>query len=109
MKKIVHISCLLLAGQTSAYDYCSKFSDNQHTPLVKELSQRLNYGWDAFCHHSRILDVQHELRRYFYNDSSEFEDHSVYTLHYNEYSCEYHYNLIRENWIKDKDYCYSTW
>ena len=108
MKKMLLI-LPILATQTFAYDYCSKFEEGEHASKVKYLSQRLDYSWEEFCDHARIMDVQHEKRNYFYMDSNEFEDHNVYTIHYNEYSCEYHYNIVRSTWMTEKDYCYNTW
>ncbi len=109
MKNILLSVLALSSLSTAAYDYCAKFEDNNHEVKVRALATRLAYDWAEFCDHDRIMDVQHEVRRYYYRDTDQFEDHNVYTLHYNEYSCEYHYNLVRENWIKDKDYCYNTW
>jgi len=109
MKTLTTLGLILIALQVSAYDYCAKFEDNAHELKVRQLSERLAYEWEEFCDHPRIMDVQHEIRRYYYQDTDQFEDHNVYTLHYNEYSCEYHYNVGRKNWFKEKDYCYNTW
>ncbi len=109
MKNILLVTATLMSLSTNAYDYCSKFENNDHEQTVRQLSERLRYSWEEFCDHNRIMDVQHEVRSYYYQDSDQFEDHNVYTLHYNEYSCEYHYNISRTNWQKERDYCYNTW
>ena len=109
MKTILVSLAAMMSVSASAYDYCAKFKNNVHEVKVKQLSERLMYSWEEFCDHPRIMDVQHEVRNYFYMDSQEFEDHNVYTLHYNEYSCDYHFNIPRGTWMKEKDYCYNTW
>ncbi len=38
----------ILATQTFAYDYCSKFEEGEHASKVKYLSQRLDYSWEEY-------------------------------------------------------------
>lgn len=61
------------------------------------------------CNLKRILDIQNESRNYYYADKDQIETHQVMSLHYSEYSCEYHYNTERLKWMIDRQYCYSTW
>lgn len=87
---------------------CTKFESRPAVQTVVQiLAKKLSYSMEQLCNHERILDIQDEPRRFFYQDSGQYETHTVITLHYNEYSCEYHYNAGRSQW--QKEYCYSTW
>lgn len=91
-------------------DKCQRYhKDIEMMSLLDQLADRLKYKFDEFCTNIRIWDIQKEVRRYYYRDTDEMENHQVITLHYNEYSCEYHFNLDRQKWMKGRDYCYNTW
>ena len=108
MKKLIALGLLCLAFSSHAH-LCTKFEGREDMELVLELAEKLMYSPAELCQHQRIMDIQPEVRSYYYQDSDEFEDHKVLTLHYNEYSCEYHFNLVREEWMDARNYCYNTW
>lgn len=92
------------------HDKCIRYNKKPELiDLLEQLADRMNYTYEEFCTNIRIWDIQKETRQYYYRDTDQMEPHSVITVHYNEYSCEYHYNDIRQQWMKSRDYCYNTW
>lgn len=108
MKTLLFTILSLFLADTQAVNHCKRYENSENTELVIALSEKLLYEYSEFCEQERIADLQVEVRRYYYRDSDEFEDHKVLTVHYWEYSCEYHFNLVRENWQDERNYCYST-
>ena len=92
-----------------AVNHCIRYEKNiDKASLIQQLSKRLSYQYNELCTLERIADIQFEERRKFHKDTNEYENHQVVTLHYWEYSCEYHFNLDRKQWNREFDYCYST-
>lgn len=99
---------VLAAGPVGAHTLCDKFAGRpQIETVVQMLAKKLSYTPEELCTLPRLFDIQDEQRRFYYADTDRYEDHTVITLHYGEYSCEYHYNTGRAEW--KKQYCYSTW
>lgn len=97
-----------VASNATTKTLCTKFEARPAVQtVVHMLAKKLSYTMDELCTHPRVLDIQDEQRRFFYQDSGQYETHTVITLHYSENSCEYHYNAGRSQW--QKQYCYSTW
>lgn len=110
MLKIGLITFTLFFSLNVHANLCSYLSkNNDASSTVKKLATKLNYSYEQLCTHPRILAIQDEERSYYYSDSNDFENHLVITLHYSEYSCEYHYNSTRLTWNTEKQYCYNTW
>lgn len=90
-----------------APNHCIQYN---HKPEVRKaleaLAVKLSYSYDEFCGSTRILDIHQEERLIYNQPKDEYDNHLVITLHYNEYSCEYKYNLVDESW--GNQYCYST-
>lgn len=108
MKLLIIFFSFFLAAQTMfAQNLCAQFPTNSHKEgLLKELSTRLNYSYEEFCSNNRILAIYDEVRKVYYAESDEYHDHLFITLHYNEYSCEYQYDLNDRQW-RDQ-HCYNT-
>jgi hypothetical protein len=111
LKKIILIALLTLSiSSIQGANLCTRYeNDGKFHALLENLAEKLFYDFTTFCQESRIGDIQKEVRRYYYQDSDQYEDHTVVTLHYVDYSCEYHFNLERREWITSRQYCYNTW
>ena len=110
MRQYIAIMFLVLfsAVNAGAHTLCDKFAERPAIQtIVHMLAKKLSYTTDELCTNARIFNIQDEQRRFYYADTDRYEDHTVITLHYGEYSCEYHYNTARSEW--KKQYCYSTW
>lgn len=107
MKKVslVFVGVLLFSFNSYGLDFCAKYQGSD-LELVSMLAEKLFYTRDKLCSHPRILDIQKEIRSAYYVDVDSYEDLIVLTLHYNEYSCEYHYNRKRKLWSRQS--CYNT-
>lgn len=98
----------LLFGLSAQGHICKKFEGGLDYKTVENLALKLNYSFEEFCNSNRILDIQKEIR-YLYNYSADQSlKHQVFTLHYNEYSCEYHYVDFFKSWDDERAYCYNT-
>lgn len=105
-------ACLLLCFSSSALanPHCGRYlSDARKTEVLESLADELLYSYDELCSHARIQNIQMEQGEFYYDDTKEFEVHDIVTIHYNEYSCEYHHNVARKLWQSGLHRCYNTW
>lgn len=108
MKSLLLSMVLFFSVSAQAANHCQRYESSPNMNFIVELSKKLSYELSELCELERIADIQFEQRRYYYADSDQFESHKVITLHYWEYSCEYHFNLERDQWQNKRNYCYST-
>lgn len=88
-------------------DKCEQYSNNKEVIKVLEiLSQKLSYTFSEFCENPRIMDIYQTRIDVYMAELDEYHEHISVTLHYNEYSCEYRYNVILNDWGKQQ--CYNT-
>jgi hypothetical protein len=110
MKRILLCFIALSAMSASAgpVNYCERYLSNQlNNFLMHSLAEKLGYTYEEFCVHPRILDVFQEDRRVYHKETDSWQDYRFVTIHYNEYSCEYRYNLNQSRWLGQ--HCYNTW
>lgn len=107
------ISLLLVVGANASaaggggVDYCARYMENSTTAfLMQSLAQKLMYSYEEFCNHPRIMDVYQEDKLVYKRETDEYQKYKFVTVHYNEYSCEYQYNLDEKRWAKQE--CYNT-
>lgn len=111
MKFLTLLASIFLVATTATANevtrYCEKQQSNPvHAELLKALAQKLSYDYNEFCNSPRIIDVFFEDRSVYNRESDTYEDHKFITLHYNEYSCQYTFNLVKKAW--GKQHCYNT-
>lgn len=108
MRYVLAATVVFASLTLEARTLCDKFQSRPELQtVVHMLAKKLSYTADELCQNPRIADIQDEQRRFYYADTDRYETHTVITLHYSEYSCEYHWNAGRSDWMKQ--YCYSTW
>lgn len=106
---------LLLVGvlwATSSFaqsaNHCEQFNGKGLVEdLVKQLSQKLSYDYDAFCSNPRIADIFTEEKLVYHREDDQNHPYQFITIHYYEYSCEYQYSMDEKRWRNQS--CYSTW
>lgn len=108
--KLISLFLVLFSFSTFSSSLCQKQKFNDfEIEVISELAVKLDYSMDELCSNPRIFDIQKEKRVVFNRKTQKSEAHLVITLHYNEYSCEYHFASEKLAWANDYNYCYSTW
>ncbi len=93
---------------SAARNHCFQFLGHEvHEPLVKELAYKLKYNVAEFCNSERIQDIFIEDRLVYHRSDDQYHPYKFITIHYNEYSCEYSYDLNGKRWGHQE--CYNTW
>ena len=113
------LAALLLVGSLSTasangrFNHCEKYLGKTSgngaiamPDLLQQLAAKLGYSYEELCQHPRIMDIYSEVRNLHNREKDTFELHQFITLHYNEYSCEYRFNLVTNSWGAQK--CYNT-
>ena len=110
LKKLSLILGVLIFSQSiRAYEvnHCAQFdADPEMSRLLYSLSEKLSYSYEELCSEPRIFDIFSERRQVYYLESDSYHEHMFITLHYNEYSCEYQFDMVMDQWADQ--HCYST-
>lgn len=100
-----------LGASVSAFagpvDFCARYAKKPVADkLIRSLADKLQYSYEAFCTADRIMDVFQEDKLVYHKETDSFQPYIFVTIHYNEYSCEYQFNLQQDRWAKQE--CYNT-
>ncbi len=108
MFKYILVAIVLSSSPAFAVNHCKQYEKNAFlTQLLQSLSARLSYTHEEFCNSERIMDIFREERLVYHQEDDQYHPYEFITLHYNEYSCEYQYNIDGQKWASQ--YCYNTW
>lgn len=96
------------AHAESVAKYCQRYGQNEvSSKLMHDLAAKLMYSYEDFCASDRIMDVFQEDRLVYHREDDTYQKYKFITVHYDEYSCEYQYNLDYNYWGSQS--CYNTW
>lgn len=89
-------------------DHCAPYAhDNEVISVIELMAPMLSYEYHELCELDRLMAIYPTRVGVYNREKDEYQEHISITLHYNEYSCEYQYNLAELRWGKKQ--CYNTW
>ncbi|MCO5113225.1 MAG: hypothetical protein M9899_03520 [Bdellovibrionaceae bacterium] len=89
-------------------DHCAPYAhDSEVISVIEILAPMLSYEYHELCESERVMAIYPTRVNVYNQEKDEYQEHISITLHYNEYSCEYRYNMVELRWGKKQ--CYNTW